>query len=83
MPIDRYDLIPWVIEALDILGGSGRPVDVCRVVWENHQNEITSSGEMAYKWQYEIRWTKQKLRDRGTILSPEESGRGIWTLSVA
>ena len=82
MPIERNDLIPWVLEALNELGGNGRPVDVCRVVWENHQDELMASGEMVYKWQYEIRWAKQQLRDSGTILAPNESPHGVWMLSA-
>ncbi len=73
--------MPWVVEALSVLGGSSSPEEVCRIIWQNHQDEIIASERMAYKWQYEVRWAKQELRNTGIILPPEESPNGIWVLS--
>lgn len=81
MSIKRSDLVPWVEEALNTLGGSGSPEEVCRIIWEHHQDEIIASEGMAYKWQYEVRWAKQELRNTGVISPPEESPNGIWSLS--
>ncbi len=81
MPVDRKDMTKWILEALDELGGSGRPVDVCRIVWQQHQQEIEESGDMLYKWQYDIRWAKQILRDNGQLLPPDRSPHHVWTLA--
>jgi len=81
MHIDRATMTEWVIDALRNLGGSGEIVDICKEVWKNHEQEINSSGDMFYKWQYEIRWAGDLLRRRGDILPASQSSRGIWQLA--
>ena len=71
----------WVIEALRTLGGQGDIVDICRIVWEQHEEDIRKSGELLYKWQYEIRWVGTLLRKEGRLLQASQSPKGIWELS--
>jgi hypothetical protein len=63
----KQDLMPWVLEALRELGGSGTVVQVCRVVWQRHEPDLRNSGDLFYTWQYDIRWAAQKLRDSGQL----------------
>jgi hypothetical protein len=63
----KQDLMPWVLEALRELDGSGTVVQVCRVVWQRHEPDLRNSGDLFYTWQYDIRWAAQKLRDSGQL----------------
>ena len=77
----KADLKTCVLEALRDLGGSGTVVEVCRQVWQRHEPELRSSGDLFYTWQYDIRWAAQKLRDEGA-LGPSHKGVGSkWTLA--
>ena len=44
-----------IIEAMSESGGSGSPVDVCTRIWEIHEIDLRTSGELFYTWQYEVR----------------------------
>lgn len=44
--ITRSDLKKLVVE-----DGSGRVVDVCKYIWENHEDELRASGDMFFAWQ--------------------------------
>ena len=63
----KTDLMTWVIEALEGLGGSGTVVEVSRVVWREHELDLRQSGDLYYTWQYDIRWAAQKLRNNGVL----------------
>ncbi|HHF2903019.1 TPA: hypothetical protein ACPJZ5_000776 [Vibrio diabolicus] len=77
---NRTDLQDWVLNALKDLGGSGTIVDVAKVLWKEHEQELKSSGDMFYTWQYDMRWAATKLREQSKIKSAEESPRGVWLL---
>ena len=77
----RDDLVCWVYDALNASGGRGRIVDVCKHVWESHENDLRESGELFYTWQYDIRWAAQKLRDSGRARSASVAPKGIWELT--
>ena len=76
----RIDLSSWVREALTDSGGGGRIVDVAKHIWTNHEADLRSSGDLFYTWQYDMRWAAKRLRDEGTVASPEMSPRGTWSL---
>jgi hypothetical protein len=61
----KYDLQPWVEEALIALGGSGTVVEVAKEIWARHEPDLRSSGDLFYTWQYDMRWAAQVLRDTG------------------
>lgn len=80
-PADRAVMSTWVHEALRELGGSGSVAEVAKLVWERHEADIRRSGELLYKWQYEIRWAADMLRRKGVIQSTSPEARGVWKLS--
>ncbi|EHZ2848568.1 hypothetical protein K5N92_004158 [Vibrio vulnificus] len=77
---NRTDLQDWVFNALTSLGGSGSIVDVAKMLWKEHEQDLRSSGDMFYTWQYDMRWAATKLREQNKIKSAEESPRGVWLL---
>ncbi|MQT14253.1 hypothetical protein F0357_16695 [Rhizobiales bacterium Sp-1] len=68
----------WIIEALVALGGSGTVVDVARHIWENHETELRASGDLFYKWQYEMRWVGRSLVEDKIII--KQSRPRLWIL---
>lgn len=81
MAVDRSLLAEWVIEALEELGGQGRILDICRVVWTKHSAEIQADPKVVYRWQYEIRWSGNILRKDGRLLPADQTPKGVWELS--
>lgn len=79
--ITRNDMKDWVIEALNSMGGQGRPKDVARYIWNHYENELKHSGDFLYTWQYDVRWAAQYLRDNG-VLKPVNRRTDLpWELS--
>jgi len=70
----KADLMGWVVEALSQLGGSAEVIEVSKQVWRNHETDLTSSGDLFFTWQYDVRWAAKKLRDSG-MLKPSEGRR--------
>lgn len=70
----RDDLKPLIIKALKNFGGKARVLQVCKYIWDNHEAEIKASGDLLYKWQYDVRWAAQELRDEG-IMKPVHGSR--------
>lgn len=78
--VNRHTMQPWVVEALQILGGRGTIKDICRVVWKRHGREIRAAGDAFFEWAYEVRWTGDLLR-RARVLKPKAAtAPGIWEL---
>ncbi len=79
----KDDLCEFVVKALRSKGGNARIVDICKYIWEHHENDLRRSGDLFYTWQYDIRWAGQKLRDQG-VLAPANNSRGApWELKNA
>jgi hypothetical protein len=79
---DKEVLKDWVLEALASLGGSGSVLAVSKKIWERHEDEIVSAGDLFYTWQYDVRWAAQKLRDAGRLKpSPGRSARADWEIA--
>lgn len=76
----RDDLAKWLEEALKISNGSASIVQVCRIVWEKHEQDLKSSGDLFFTWQYDIRWAATKLRKIGIMRPEHSSSRGLWEL---
>ena len=78
---DKSVLGPWIVEALREHGGSADLLDVCKTVWQRHENDLRAAGDLFYTWQYDIRWAGTKLRQQG-ILAParREKAREPWRL---
>jgi hypothetical protein len=78
--ITKSHLQRWIIEALVAKNGSASPLEICKYVWANHEEDLRNSGDMFYTWQYDIRWEATNLREKGKLLSAKQSPRGIWQL---
>ncbi|MEC4295330.1 hypothetical protein [Adlercreutzia shanghongiae] len=63
------------------LNGSGTILDVCKMFWEEHEEELRSSGDLFYTWQYDIRWAATTLRKEGIMKDASLSKTGVWELS--
>jgi hypothetical protein len=77
----KNDLGDWIVEALQAQGGAAPLIDVCRFVWQHHEDELRASGDLFYSWQYDIRWAATNLRHAGVMKPAETSPTGIWELS--
>ncbi len=73
----RDDLKGLVMEALKERG-KGTVLEVCKYIWKHHEADLRDSGDLFYKWQYDVRWAAQKLRDSGKII--QENKRSPWVL---
>jgi hypothetical protein len=78
---NKENLQEWVLEALIDLNGIGRIVDVAKHIWEHHENDLKSSEDMFYTWQYDMRWAATRLRESKKILPVEKSQKGEWRLT--
>lgn len=72
----KDDLCELVVRALRANGGKARIVDICKYIWENHENDLHHSGDLFFTWQYDMRWAGQKLRDQGVLLPAANSRNG-------
>lgn len=76
----KQDLADWIIDALRARGGSASVVEVCREIWQRHEPDLRSSGDMFFTWQYDVRWEAQKLRDSGRLASAAGRRGASWSL---
>ncbi|WP_109260445.1 hypothetical protein [Hyphobacterium indicum] len=76
----KDDLKQWVAEALRDLGGSARLIDVAERIWMRHEGELKSSGDLFFRWQYDMRWAANELRRSGVMKPVDELPRGYWGL---
>lgn len=44
----KYDLRDWLVDALEENGGQASIVEVCKYIWENHQDELRASGDLFF-----------------------------------
>lgn len=71
----------WILEVLhDKPGGSADIVEICREVWDRHEQDLRDAGSLFYTWQYDIRWAATALRQEGRLRPAEVSPRGVWEL---
>jgi hypothetical protein len=78
----KQTMMLWVVEALEENQGSGTIPEVCKHIWDNHEEVLRESGDDFYTWQYTVRWAKQALRENGNIQPPEMSPKGVWVLTT-
>ena len=81
MFITRQKLPDLLYASLVALGGEATIIEVCRHFWEHYEEVLRNSGDLFYTWQYDIRWAATELRKNGTMLSAEDSPKGLWKLS--
>jgi hypothetical protein len=63
----KSDLKEWVLTALRDLGGRGRVVEIARHMWEHHEGDLRSAGDLFFTWQYAMRWAGQELQHEGKL----------------
>lgn len=78
----RNDLCDWLVSALKAQNGSASIINICKHVWEVHEDDLRNAGDLFYSWQYDIRWAADYLRRTGILRSAELSPKGIWELST-
>ena len=76
----RSDLPAIVIEALESMGGQGTIAQICKYIWEHYEKDLRNSGDLFYRWQYDMRWAGQQLRDAGKLVKAVKAPRGIWVI---
>ena len=70
-----------MLQALRELGGTGTIVEVCKIAWRDHHEELEASGDLFFTWQYDIRWAAQYLRDNGYLVPAVRRSNAPWSLS--
>jgi len=80
MSVTRNDLMPWILTALNDLGGEAKIVTIAKHIWDNHEKDLRSSGDLFFTWQYDMRWAAMKLRQVGKLAMPEDTERGRWAI---
>jgi hypothetical protein len=78
MPVIRDDFKNWIVLAIRSKGGSASLIEVAKYVWENYKSDLQRSGDMFFKWQYEVRWAATALRKEGKLMPADHTG--IWRL---
>ncbi|MBN9364555.1 MULTISPECIES: hypothetical protein [unclassified Devosia] len=76
----KIDLQQWVLAAVKSNGGKATIVEVSKYIWDTHEGELRSSGDLFYTWQYDMRWAAQELRRAGTFASIPASDKRHWQL---
>ena len=77
----RSDLQDWVVQAIKFHGGKASIVQAANHIWQHHESELRSSGDLFYTWQYDMRWACTRLRERKIVQPAETSERGEWKLN--
>lgn len=74
----KWELQQWILEALETRGGEAHWVELAKDIWQVHEHDLRASGDFFYRWQYDMGWAAQNLRDSGRL---EKIGRsGTWSL---
>ena len=76
----KHELEDCLIEALQALSGSGTIVEVAKEIWIRHESALRLSGDLFFTWQYDIRWAKKRLRDRGVLEVLRSGHKSFWCL---
>jgi hypothetical protein len=76
----KKDLKVWAVEALKLNRGRLSLIDICKYVWDKHEQDLKDSGDLFYTWQYDIRWAATYLRKEGILKPAEQSPKGVWEL---
>ena len=78
----KEDLAGWVMEAIAANKGEATIVQICKHVWDHHEDDLRGSGDLFYTWGYDIRWAGQWLRDNAYLLPVEACKRGVWVATA-
>jgi hypothetical protein len=73
-------LIKWLEEATQKNGGKASIPEACKIVWELHEKDLRTMGDLFYTWQYDIRWASQYLRESGVLGVEKDGHASIWVI---
>jgi hypothetical protein len=76
--MQKSDLKPAVLAALNHLGGAGNVTEIARYIWENYETELRNGGDLFYTWQYDMRWAGQALQGEGKLL--KKGDKRCWSI---
>ena len=76
----KADLRDWLLLALRAHDGKASIVQICKHIWEHHEEELRRSGDLFFTWQYDVRWAATRLRNEGMLRARGSSARGLWEL---
>ena len=77
---NKFDLRDWLVEALETNMKRASIIAICKYIWNRHEKELRSSGDLFYTWQYDVRWAATELRKNGIMKPANISPQGIWEL---
>tara|TARA_Y100000739_G_C20475143_1_gene403224 strand:- start:168 stop:440 length:273 start_codon:yes stop_codon:yes gene_type:complete len=80
--MNKIILEKWVEEALVENNGAASVLEVAKIIWNNHEEDLKASGNLFYTWQYNYRWAATNLRNKGILKPANESPNGIWELNI-
>jgi hypothetical protein len=78
--IARYELTDWILDTLKASGGKATVPAIAKWIWVNHENELRSSGDLFYTWQYDMRWAGTRLSNDGKIRKERSGWRILGTV---
>ena len=78
--MNRYDLPDILYNSIKDMGGQTNSVNVCKCVWQQHQQELLDSGDLFNTCQYDIRWATTELRKTKRMKAAYQSPRDIWEI---
>lgn len=73
----RGDLEKWVLGAVRDRGGEATVLEVAKAIWNKHEGELCSSGDLFGTWQHDMRWAADRLRKAGKLTLSERK----WVLA--
>ncbi len=78
--VSKKTLEDWVYKGIKANNGSATIVEVAKYIWNNHQKELSTSGDIFFTWQYDMRWAAQNLRKAGLCGLVSKSPVNKWTI---
>ena len=76
----RKDLCEWIVEALKELGGRAKIIKIREHIWQHHQNDLISSGNLHFTWHEDIYWAATQLRAKGVLKKARDTSKSVWAL---
>jgi len=76
----RRDLCDWIVEALKELNGSAKIVKIREQIWQNHKEDLVSSGNLHFTWHEDLFWAATQLREKGKLKKAKATTKSVWEL---
>lgn len=76
----RKDLCPWIVEALTALQGSAKIIKVKEYIWDQHGQDLRTSGNLHFTWHDDVYWAATQLRAQGVLKKASATSKSVWEL---